>query len=275
MAKWRLGGSSALTVRGYRYDLSHLMNWLLQTSKTKILSLGAIKSADVSAYRRFLVDVKRLKAASINRRVQVLKTFFAWADSQGELKENPSGSLRFISIERRKGKPESLSPKEVQAILRAAGASPYQLGKRNYAIVQLMLQAGLKVGEIARLRISDVTLYGRSGFVIVRGFTQQKRRDVALNVAARRALSAYLNERGKGKAEDFLFHSNRGGPLSIRAIEQSVTGFGERTKIEKVSSTVLRNTFAVTFLKKRPDDIMELSKIMGHETTNTTAIYAR
>ena len=70
-------------------------------------------------------------------------------------------------------------------LLRAAGQSGHGLAKRNYALIQLMLQTGLRVGEVTALSIADVDIRERSGVVRIR---QGKEREVPLNATARRAL---------------------------------------------------------------------------------------
>ena len=78
------------------------------------------------------------------------------------------------------------------ALLRAAEASPHGLALRNTALLQLMLQTGLRVGEVAALRQEDVTIRERSGAVRVRAGKGMKAREVPLNQTARKALDAYL-----------------------------------------------------------------------------------
>jgi site-specific recombinase XerD len=68
----------------------------------------------------------------------------------------------------RNQQPAGLTDIEVHALLRAAGASSHGLAARNYAMVQLMLQAGLRVGEVATLRAADITVSDRSGVVRIR-----------------------------------------------------------------------------------------------------------
>ncbi|HYY29720.1 MAG TPA: tyrosine-type recombinase/integrase [Chthoniobacterales bacterium] len=82
-------------------------------------------------------------------------------------------------------------------LLRVAGQSGHGLARRNYALVQLMLQAGLRVGEVAALSVADVRIRERSGIVRIRQGKGRKEREVPLNATARRALGLYLEFRGK------------------------------------------------------------------------------
>jgi integrase len=68
----------------------------------------------------------------------------------------------------RNTRPAGLTEPEVHTLLRLAGESGHALAKRNYALVQLLVQAGLRVGEVAALRIADITAHERSGLVRIR-----------------------------------------------------------------------------------------------------------
>jgi site-specific recombinase XerD len=95
----------------------------------------------------------------------------------------------------RNQQPAGLTDIEVHALLRAAGASSRGLAARNYALVQLMLQAGLRVGEVATLHTADITVSDRSGIVRIRHGKGLKAREIPLNATTRRALRQYQEER--------------------------------------------------------------------------------
>jgi integrase/recombinase XerC len=105
-------------------------------------------------------------------------------------------------------------------LLRAAGQSSHGLAKRNYALIQLMLQTGLRVGEVATLSIADVQIRERSGVVRIR---QGKERGVPLNATARRALGLYLESPRKIGADDYFFTNARGKRLPTRTIQAVIT----------------------------------------------------
>jgi site-specific recombinase XerD len=92
----------------------------------------------------------------------------------------------------RNRQPVGLTDSEVHAVLRAAGASGHGLATRNYALVQVMLQTGIRVGELAMLRVGDVTVNDRSGGLRIRQGKGLQAREVPLNATARRAIRAYL-----------------------------------------------------------------------------------
>jgi site-specific recombinase XerD len=162
-------------------------------------------------------------------------------------------------------------------LLRAAGQSRHGLAKRNYALIQLMLQAGLRVGEVAALSVVDVRIRERSGIVRIRQGKGGKEREVPLNATARRALSIYQESREKTGAEYSLFTNARGKRLPTRTIQAVITELARRAKISrvKVSAHTLRHTFALNYLRQNPGKLVDLATLLGHESLDTTAIYTR
>jgi integrase/recombinase XerC len=151
------------------------------------------------------------------------------------------------------------------------------LSKRNYALVQILLQAGLRVSEVAALRIGDVVLRERAGSVKVRQGKKGKQREIPLNTSARRGLSAYLETRQSRRSQDYLFISESGAGLSVRSIQSVVSELARRAKATRIPVTAssLRHSFALKFLEKNPGRLIELAALLGHESLDTTAVYLR
>ena len=148
--------------------------------------------------------------SSVNRRIQALKRLFDWADDHGLLvvtHENPTEHLRFM---RRKAptQPYALTKTDVHNLLRAAGQSSHGLSKRNYAILQLMLQSGLRIGEVIKLRYGDITLQARSGSVNIVDGKGHKSREVPLNITVRHALQNYFKQCKPKETDDPYFIAN-------------------------------------------------------------------
>ena len=266
---------SPLTIRGYTYDLMHFRQWLLETH-SKEPEIKKITSTDISAYRYYLIDTKHMKPSTVNRRIQAVKKCFAWANDNGFTKSNLAENVRFLKCSNRH-RPESLTKEEVHALLRVAGQSTHGLAKRNYSLIQLILQTGIRTGEAAELKMSDITIHQRSGTVCVQNGQRLKQREIPLNIAARRALSNYIQLRETVKPDDPLFISKRNKPISVRTLQSIVYQLAKRAYIERinVSAHTLRHTFAVNYLKANPGQLMELAKILGYESLDTVAMYTR
>ena len=177
----------------------------------------------------------------------------------------------------RNQQPVGLTDIEVHALLRAAGASSHGLAARNYALVQLMLQAGLRVGEVAALRVADITMSDRSGSVRIRHGKGLKAREVPLNATARRALKQYL-DRSPGQDKDApLFVSSRDTAMPVRTIQAVIASLARRARLKRVavSAHTLRHTFALGYLRDNPGKLVELASLLGHDSLDTTAVYTR
>jgi integrase/recombinase XerC len=262
------------TVRGYRYDLEQFLRWFSQ-AKASASRLEKLSILDLINYRQHLVNVEALKATTVNRRLKALRRFCRWAQQNRLHKSNVALELKLVRTTR-STRPMGLAEPEVHALLRLAGESGHGLAKRNYALVQLMVQAGLRVGEVAALRVADITAHERSGLVRIREGKGLKAREVPLNATARRALRLYLDNRGAAPEEP-LFLSGRGGSMPTRTIQAVVAHLARRAGIYRVrvSSHTLRHTFALNYLRQNPGKLVELAGLLGHESLDTTAIYTR
>lgn len=109
----------------------------------------------------------------------------------------------------RRRRPLGLTDPEIHSLLRAAGESRRTQAKRNYAIIQLLLQTVVRVGELVTLQVGDAKMRDRSGELRIHG-KGTKERELPLNASARRALRLYLEARVKAVSEEPLFLSERG-----------------------------------------------------------------
>ena len=177
------------TLRGYRYDLRHFLAWH-RTAQDSAFAIEGLAEYELIAYRQHMVAAGR-RPATVNRRLDALRRLCRWARGTGVLAADAARDVRPMRTARNR-QPVGLTDIEIHALLRAAGASSHGLAARNYAIAQLMLQAGLRVGEVAALQVADITTNDRSGRVRIRHGKGLKTREVPLNATVRRALKQHL-----------------------------------------------------------------------------------
>lgn len=260
------------TINGYKFDLEKFLEWHLESLGEKF-ELKKLSPLDLINYRQFLLNVRGLQPTTINRRLEALRKLCRWAVVTKRLKTDVAASLKPIKFVRNR-QPAGLAESEVHALLRIAGSS--NLRVRNYAIVQLMVQTGLRVSEVADLKLKDIKASSRAGTVLVRQGKGLKEREIPLNASVRRAIRSYLEIRDESVSES-LFLNQKGEKLSKRMIQSLISQFGKKAKITRisVSAHTLRHTFALNYLKHNPGKIVDLANLLGHESLDTTAVYTK
>ena len=268
---------SKQTIKSYIHDVNHFLSWL-DTVITTDYEIKNITEFDLSSYRNYMLNVKHLKSTTINRRIQSLKKYFMWLTERGFIHKNIANHIRIIKLDIPK-RPNALNHREIHSLLSTVGRSPHGLAKRNMAIIQLMLGAGLRVGEVRTLILKDIIINNRSGSITIRQGKGLKERTVPLNATVRKAVNEYLVIRKEEKPPEnqYIFQSKRNTPLSLRSIQEMVLNMGRRAGITriKLTSHILRHTFASKYLKANPGMIVELATLLGHASLNTTAIYTK
>jgi site-specific recombinase XerD len=261
------------TLRGYRYDLRHFLAWH-RTVQDKPFAIEGLAEYELIAYRQHMVAAGR-RPATVNRRLDALRRLCRWARGTGALGADAAGNVRPMRTVRNR-QPVGLTDVETHALLRAAGASSHGLAARNYALVQIMLQAGLRIGEVAALTVADVSMSDRSGSVRIRQGKGLKARDVPLNATGRRALKQHLEQRG-ASGRTALFTSSRETAMPVRSIQAVIASLARRARLTRVpvSAHTLRHTFALGYLRDNPGKLVELASLLGHESLDTTAVYTR
>jgi integrase/recombinase XerC len=262
------------TLRGCRDGRRHFLAWH-RTVQDDAFTLDGLAEYELIAYRQHMVAAGR-RPATVNRRLDALRRLCRWARGTGVLAADVARDVRPMRTERNR-QPVGLTDIEVHALLRAAGASSHGLAARNYAMAQLLLQAGLRVGEVAALRVADITMNDRSGSVRIRHGKGLKAREVPLNATVRRALRQHLDRRQAPGKDAALFVSSRETAMPVRTIQAVVTSLARRARLKRVavSAHTLRHTFALGYLRDNPGKLVELASLLGHDSLDTTAIYTR
>jgi site-specific recombinase XerD len=264
------------TVQAYLHDLARFQAWFVWVHEGTAPLLTQVRAVDLAAFRAYLIHEQAHTPTTVNRRLQGLRLLFRWLYDCNWITDNPAAHLRFM---RKSGtrQPFALRRREVFALVHAAATSPHGLDRRNVALVQLMLQTGLRVGEVTALRHGDVHLGARSGMVHVRAGKGYKARDVPLNSTIRRALQGYLGTIPEASAQTPVFLSKRGTPLAVRSVQAAVSRLAVQAGIQRVpvSAHTLRHTFAVHYLQRHPGKLRDLADLLGHESLDTTAVYTK
>ena len=260
-------GKSPLTVKNYLSDLKHFATWFEGTNG-EALAPQRITLLDVRAYKSHLMTVRKFKPATVNRRLASLSRYCRWAKKQGLMQNDPTDEVKGVS--QVKAAPKALGRLELRRLLREVHKSGVG---RDIAIVEVLANTGLRVGELAKLTLDDLELSARKGKLTVRSGKGNKYREVPLNADARRALRAYLGLWPQD-GDRALFLGQRGNGLTSSAIWRVVKKYGQRAGLE-ISPHTLRHTFGTRLVRRKGIDLVTVAAMMGHESLETTAIYTQ
>jgi len=272
---------ASTTIVNYLADLRTLARWHANV-KGAASSLLGLTPDDVREYRRHMQTNEGWTPATINRRLQAVRKFYSFAMETGLTESNPASGVQLIPIPEATP-PRALASEEVTSLLEAVQGGRPSLVKRDYAIVQLLLQTGIKLGELTRLCLSDVQLRGDGeGMLLVGGGNPRggkpregignRRRQVPLNSLACAALQGYLQIRPPSTSTENLFLSQDGNCISKRTVQRLIHVYTQAAGLEDVSAHILRHTFAVSTLADT-GDISLVSRLLGHRCMETTAKY--
>jgi site-specific recombinase XerD len=223
-------------------------------------------------YTRPVNDTRGYAGSSRRRKTYALKSFCAFLYRNDWTPKDISEDLIPPRAEQRE--PRVLSKAEYEGLLRACSHSP-----RDGAVVELLLQTGLRLSEVARLSLEDVQLPGRIardsdtlGRVHIVG-KGRKERWIPLNYKACRALKSWLDARDSVPS-DALFITKFGKGLGPRAIQQLVGKYLDEAGIRGASVHTLRHTFA-THHVAQGTSLRTVQEVLGHADLKTTSIYVQ
>ncbi|EGL84002.1 integrase family protein [Caldalkalibacillus thermarum TA2.A1] len=247
-----LKGKSKPTIRTYEHALKQFEQWLHGAGT----DLEGYSRSDVQRYLDYLVANKK-SAATINKIWNAIKKYSRWAGKEDAIEDIAVIQPPQYYTEA----PKSLSQVERNRLIREVDRSG---NKRDFAIVQMLFNTGLRVSELVSLDRSDVEISERKGSVKVVG-KGNRERIVPLNKETRRALQRYLDERTD--SHPALFLSNRGQRISVRSVQYLLEKHG-------VHPHQLRHTF-ITGLMRNNIDIAVIQSMSGHTSTKMIVRYSQ
>lgn len=249
------------TVLAYGKDIDQLIEFLLELERAHV---AEISKEDVEAFMAKLLK-KGYTPKSVSRKTNAAKTFFRFLKVNEYLTDDPALLVSHPKFETKP--PRILSETEYRALRDAA-----RNDTRTYAIVELLIQTGMRIGELARLKLNDVTLGKKTGEIRIATFNKHLERTVPLNTRSKKALEAYLKELPKKGQARNVFITRTGKPLLVRNIRATIKRYLELAGIQDATVNDLRHTFIAHHLK-RGASLVLVSKIAGHRRLSTTEKY--
>ena len=286
-------GQSPLTISEYYLDLRMFLRFMklmrndmpitikLEDIDIKDIDLGflrEIETADVFDFLSYLANDRTVNPDSPApdygisptaraRKLSAIKSFYKYLTVRTkQLQENPVADLEYPKL--RKSLPRYLTLEQSAALLKAVSGHNE---KRDYAILMLFLNCGIRRSELVGLNLTDV--YEDRIRVVGKG---NKERFVYFGSACRKAIDAYLEERNQKVLTDnrALFGSRDGNRISVTAVHRLVKKALLQAGLDSTqfSAHKLRHT-AATMMLSGGVDVKTVQEVLGHENLNTTQIY--
>lgn len=280
------------TVKEYNYDLATFLKFIkirFNLTQEDDFSLITIKDIDINtikkitlddihAFLSYLTTTYHSKAATRARKASSIRVFFNYLCAKANLiEQNPAQNLETPKLDKRL--PKYLSLEDSKKLLNATQNEENRNMERDYAIITLFLNCGMRLSELVGININDIDFSENKMTVIGKG---NKERTIYLNKACVRAIHEYLDVRPKDgiktdklNSRKALFLSERRERISKRTVQHIVdkelTAAGLDTK--KYSTHKLRHTAATLMYQYGNVDIRALQEVLGHESISTTEIY--
>ncbi|HUV42494.1 MAG TPA: tyrosine-type recombinase/integrase [Patescibacteria group bacterium] len=249
-------GKATSTILAYGADVEQFAN---QLKKKQITQTTSVTQEMVEEFKNSLKKQKYTEK-SISRKLNSLKTFFRYLKERGLIDKDPAALVEHPRYEVKP--PRVLSKIEYRALRDACRDDP-----RMAAVVELFLQTGLRIGELARLELDDIG----EREIRVRPYESHSERTVPLNQPAKKALDRYFEVRSKTKSRA-VFVTKTGRPMLVRNIRASINRYFRIAGIKKATVNDLRHTFIVHQLSSGTS-VTTVQHLVGHKRLSTTEKY--
>jgi len=263
-------GCSQRTFDSYGNDLTRYANYCE--------NLG-IKSEEASSYdvQSFIADLsaERMAASSVNRCLSSIRGFYRWMNRFGKRSDNPCASLK--NIKTPVSLPNVLWEDEMADFASLPETAGILWPERDKALIMAMYSAGLRIGEIVTLSLSNISASFDEAKITGKG---GKQRYVFFSQEAKEAIAEYLPHRearlrmsGKNGETNALFINKKGKPISIPGVRWIISRYSQHSGLGKnVHPHALRHSFA-THLVNSGCDVRIVQEMLGHSSISTTQRY--
>lgn len=211
---------------------------------------------------------KPVSAATINNYIRDLRVFFNWLDSEYLLKKNPMKKVRQLKVNR--AAKEFLSDNEFKQLVRQLDKSYYS-EHRDFAMISLMIDSGMRLGECSVLLTEDIDLPHKRVLLRADITKGRKERVVFFSPKTETILRRWLQFKDRYAESSYLFPTKyTGSPIQVSNFEKNFKRYLQRAGLnEKLSPHCLRNNFAKRCLMSGMD-IYTLSRLLGHSSVTVT-----
>ena len=251
-------GRASATILAYSKDIEQLTSFVGKSGKE---SLKDITKADIDAFKEDLSQ-KNYTTKSISRKINSIKSFFSYIQVNGVIVDNPATEVTHPKYDI---KPPRLLNKLEYRALRDVCKDDVRMA----AIVELLLQTGMRISELANLKIKDIDF--QTNQMVIRAFESHPERTIPFNQPVKEALEKYLAVRPKS-SNDSVFITKTGNTFLIRNIRSNLDRYFHIAGIPNAKVNDLRHTFIAQQLTSG-SPLVYISKLVGHKRLSTTEKY--
>jgi site-specific recombinase XerD len=251
---------ASATILAYGKDIEQLVSYLSGLQKEDPTQ---ITTEDLQSFMNKLAQ-ENYTSKSVSRKTNSTKTFFKFLKTSNIISDDPARGLEHPKFENKP--PRILSVLEYRALRDVARGD-----NRIFAIIELFLQTGIRIGELANLSVEDLDLDSPSPTLHVKPSEGAVERAIPLNKPAIEAVRRYLEVRPK-TPNKALFVTKTGKPLLIRNIRTAIDRYFKLAGIKESKVNDLRHTWIAHHLESGTS-LLLISKLAGHKRVSTTERY--
>lgn len=264
--------NSPVTISWYKEQLENFFIWIMDNFQESYndpaeLNIDNFKRYGVYLRKQLKRNGDRLSSSSVHGSLRAVKAFYNFCIGADYL-EDISRQLRLPKVHSKEQL--ILDDSEIIQLLRACDDSFSHCSLRNKCFVLLMLDSGLRRGEISRINIGDVTFNTKS--MIIRGKGSKQRLIPMGHQTCDQLLQYRLQFRPKAQSSESFFLDLKGQRCSDNLVKQIFKRLKDTTGIERLHPHLLRHTFATYYLADG-GDLETLRLILGHSNIHTTQMY--
>jgi site-specific recombinase XerD len=247
---------SSATITAYSGDLQQVKKYL---NDHRITQATTVQTQHLQEYLDSL-SAQGYTAKSVSRKINSLKTFFKFLSQEGLSPTNPANALTHPKY-------ETAQPRVLTAIEYRSLRDACRLDIRMCAIVELLLQTGIRISELANLRLDDV----KKSEIVVAAQENNPARNVPMGKSTAAAIANYLAVRPK-VVDTHLLVTKTGRPLLVRNIRTAIDRYFRQAGIKGAKVNDIRHTFIAHQLEAGTDPTY-LAKVVGHKRLSSTEKY--
>ena len=254
------------TIEQYEIEIRNFLDFIEQKN---IGNIEEIKTIHIDLYQTYLIDDRKNKSATMQKKSSTIKQFFKYLHSRQYIQNNPCEAVDTIKIkDADRKKKRTLTPEQSIKLIEKTVKNSV-LKERNKAILLIFLFCGLRVSELCGLKVRDVDFKTKT--IYVNDGKGGKNREVPLNDEMTSDLKAYIQMRPID-SEYFFTKKHSNEPMNPRSVLALIKDHSEKANISGIGCHSLRRT-AATHLLASDVPLNSIRIYLGHSSVNTTMLY--